>query len=285
MRLTPDEIAAIKDCARAHFGEGAVVRLFGSRVRDDLRGGDIDLHITADADEKADWKHESSFKSSLCDRIGEQRIDVLVNGPSGPRQPIERIAVETGIVIPDLTRPVAGRSVHDVVGSRLVRRRGRTKMSQRELLSEALRSGERTKVNLTRLLAELSPNLPMTAAMIDSIEWLGRLRTDSLLLQFNNMVATVQDQLIRGILLAAEEPVARQSRVDQRNVAEKLGALPDGIDFKAIIDARNGIAHQYPADLAIQAGVINDAAKAATDLIRAFDGLAAYIRGRNLADG
>ena len=44
MRLTSAEVSAIKAAARSAFGDTAVVRLFGSRVDDGARGGDIDLH-------------------------------------------------------------------------------------------------------------------------------------------------------------------------------------------------------------------------------------------------
>ncbi len=46
MRLTPTQIDAIKNAAHAVLGEGAQVSLFGSRVDDARRGGDIDLYIT-----------------------------------------------------------------------------------------------------------------------------------------------------------------------------------------------------------------------------------------------
>ena len=48
MRLEPEEVAAIKAAARHAFGADAVVRLFGSRVDDSLRGGDIDARIELD---------------------------------------------------------------------------------------------------------------------------------------------------------------------------------------------------------------------------------------------
>ena len=72
MRLTPDEIEIIRSSARRHFGEGCTVRLFGSRVDDTLRGGDIDLHIVAETTEQADLKHEAAFQSELAARWEEE---------------------------------------------------------------------------------------------------------------------------------------------------------------------------------------------------------------------
>lgn len=45
MRLTEDELVTIRRSVRAHFGAGSGVWLFGSRLDDDARGGDIDLYI------------------------------------------------------------------------------------------------------------------------------------------------------------------------------------------------------------------------------------------------
>ncbi len=45
MRLTAQSIAAITQAAQAVLGEDAQVWLFGSRVDDGARGGDIDLYV------------------------------------------------------------------------------------------------------------------------------------------------------------------------------------------------------------------------------------------------
>lgn len=45
MRLTVDQQRRIQQIARDHLGPDAVVSLFGSRVEDDKRGGDVDLFI------------------------------------------------------------------------------------------------------------------------------------------------------------------------------------------------------------------------------------------------
>ena len=99
MRLTPDEIAAIKTAATAAFGSTAVVRLFGSRVHDGLRGGDIDLHVETDplADE---WQVRSRFEDALFRLIEPQKVDLIVTERGGrvPRG-FERIAYRDGVVL------------------------------------------------------------------------------------------------------------------------------------------------------------------------------------------
>ena len=57
MRLSTDQIQAIRQAATAAFGQGTSVWLFGSRVDDTKKGGDIDLlvcpqsHTASDAAE------------------------------------------------------------------------------------------------------------------------------------------------------------------------------------------------------------------------------------------
>jgi len=99
MRLKPEESRVIRDLALRHFGEGSIVRLYGSRARDDARGGDIDLHITAAIPEKATFMDEVRFLAALETILGERRVDVLVRAPGYEPEPIDRIALETGVTL------------------------------------------------------------------------------------------------------------------------------------------------------------------------------------------
>ena len=98
MRLTPAEIAAIKAAARQAFGETAVVRLFGSRVDDSRRGGDIDLHVEVDPpiDE---WRARAQFEAALFSRIDPRKVDVVVTERGMQPRAFERIAYRDGIVL------------------------------------------------------------------------------------------------------------------------------------------------------------------------------------------
>lgn len=97
MRLSQQTQQIIRDTVREVFGVEAKVKLFGSRINDDARGGDIDLlvelpSITAEIERKI-----IQLTARLQLRIGDQPIDVLVVDPSTPRQSIHEQASITGI--------------------------------------------------------------------------------------------------------------------------------------------------------------------------------------------
>lgn len=48
MRLTADQTRVILHCVRQQFGVGARVMLFGSRLDDAARGGDVDLLVESE---------------------------------------------------------------------------------------------------------------------------------------------------------------------------------------------------------------------------------------------
>lgn len=98
MRLKSRDIEAIKFAARETFGESATVRLFGSRVDDILRGGDIDLHFTVD-DGQQDYRHAGNFKWKLFQFIDEQKVDLVFHVRGRELRLIDRVAIEEGIVL------------------------------------------------------------------------------------------------------------------------------------------------------------------------------------------
>ena len=97
MRLTETQIQAIHATAEELFGSDVCVSLFGSRVDDYQRGGDIDLLIEVDHALDNRPAMAARFSARLQRRIGEQRIDVLIIDPNTRLQPIHRIARETGV--------------------------------------------------------------------------------------------------------------------------------------------------------------------------------------------
>ncbi len=97
MRLSQQTQQIVRDTVREVFGLEAKVKLFGSRINDNARGGDIDLlvelpSITAEIERKT-----LQLTARLQLRIGDQPVDVLVIDPSTPRQSIHEQASMTGI--------------------------------------------------------------------------------------------------------------------------------------------------------------------------------------------
>lgn len=80
-------------------GSDARVSLFGSRTRDDLRGGDIDLLI--ELPEPSADKLAVSLRAGarLQLALGERKIDVLVADPQTADSPILRAARADGIAL------------------------------------------------------------------------------------------------------------------------------------------------------------------------------------------
>jgi hypothetical protein len=97
MRLTPDQIQAIKQSAETVLGDDARVIVFGSRVDDVKMGGDIDLlfetdHLVGD--------HVASIGAlyvALIRKRGDRKVDILLKDAATPTAPVLTIARQTGI--------------------------------------------------------------------------------------------------------------------------------------------------------------------------------------------
>ena len=98
MRLTQHQIQTIKQATTDIFGPEARVWLFGSRVDDSKRGGDIDLYlelpeITAEQQRRL----ESRYWIRLQRALGERKIDVVTHLKGSELRPIDQQALKTGI--------------------------------------------------------------------------------------------------------------------------------------------------------------------------------------------
>ncbi len=98
MRLTDLQRTIIRVTVAETFGAGANVWLFGSRVNDNQRGGDIDLlveipHVV----ESPAW-----LNARISGRISYlpdgQKVDVILLAPNLERFPIHEIAEKEGVM-------------------------------------------------------------------------------------------------------------------------------------------------------------------------------------------
>lgn len=99
MRLREDEIRTIRDEVTQAFGPEAVVRLFGSRVDDSRRGGDIDLYIEVPGNDRMRIEGERQLLHALLTRLGDQRIDIVTAPPGGKGRSIDEVARGEGVAL------------------------------------------------------------------------------------------------------------------------------------------------------------------------------------------
>lgn len=99
MRLTPIQIDTIKSTAQAVLGEGVQVTLFGSRVDDSAKGGDVDLMVEVRHPITEPALVSARIASRVSRAMHGRKVDVLLKAPNLLEQPIHRIAQQGGILL------------------------------------------------------------------------------------------------------------------------------------------------------------------------------------------
>jgi len=93
MRLKQMEVDIIKKTIK-QVDKAAKVYLFGSRVDDSLKGGDIDLLVFS---ENILFMDKLKIKAQLHEKLGEQKIDLLITEDKS--KPFVQLALENAILL------------------------------------------------------------------------------------------------------------------------------------------------------------------------------------------
>ena len=96
MRLTENERQHIKQYVIQFFGEGSRVFLFGSRVDDAKKGGDIDLFIEPEHLIN-EFEQKIMLLTKLQFALGDQKIDIVL--AKDPSRLIEQEARKKGVLL------------------------------------------------------------------------------------------------------------------------------------------------------------------------------------------
>ena len=99
MRLNPAQIDTIKSTTQAVLGEGARVTLFGSRVDDQAKGGDVDLMIEVHQTLQEPALIAARIASQISRAMHGRKVDVLLKAPNLLEQAIHRIAQQQGVAL------------------------------------------------------------------------------------------------------------------------------------------------------------------------------------------
>ena len=99
MRLSSLIQNVIKTEVSNLIGENCVVLLFGSRVDDNQRGGDIDLLIESPIPIKNRVELECKLAARLYIKLGGRKVDVLIKDSLTHIKPIHQQAIQQGVML------------------------------------------------------------------------------------------------------------------------------------------------------------------------------------------
>lgn len=96
MRLSPEHQSVIRAVVDRECGAAATVRLFGSRLDDSARGGDVDLLIELQRPVERPALMASHLSVLLSRALGGRAVDVVLAAPNLQRGAIHQIAERQG---------------------------------------------------------------------------------------------------------------------------------------------------------------------------------------------
>lgn len=97
MRLPANYQSTITETAQKIFGETASVWLFGSRVDNDAKGGDVDLLVKLETPTANKAVLGVRYNAQLQIQLGLQKFDVIVIDPSTTLEPIHQQTLSKGV--------------------------------------------------------------------------------------------------------------------------------------------------------------------------------------------
>ena len=215
MRLTEFEIISIVESFKHHFASGDIY-LFGSRVDDTKKGGDIDLYIdTADNVDLFDKK--LLLARDIKAKIGEQKIDIIISKDKDLA--IEKEALKKGVKL-------------DI-----------KKLKQVKIINEC----EKHLQRLQYAKEKLSRLFPLTQQDYGNLSPEDIQAIDQFIYRFSKLQDTIGEKLIKIVFSLYEENVEKFTFVDILNRLEKAEILT-AQTWKELRDIRNELSHNYKDD-------------------------------------
>ena len=89
MRISKEERSVLKN-SMIKLSPNAKIYLFGSRVDDNKKGGDIDILILSN--KKLNWKEKGQITYDFYNKFGEQKLD-LVSFTFEDQHPFKKLAL------------------------------------------------------------------------------------------------------------------------------------------------------------------------------------------------
>ena len=225
MRLSQKEIRAIIESFNKIFKSGKIY-LFGSRVDDKKRGGDIDLFIQTDNRDNLIEK-KINFLVSLKEKIGEQKIDVVIS--KDKTRPIEQKAMEEGILLDE----------------------------NRLRIDKYINECRKHKIRIEKSYSKVKDIFPISAKKYENLSDREVEAIDQYLFRFSKLQDTMGRKLFKLIVSEYVDNIEEMTFLDILNYLEKIGIL-EANTWKILRAIRNNISHQYDDEPKEMAEALNN---------------------------
>jgi len=225
MRLTQEEQTIIVNTFLKYFKSGDIY-LFGSRIDENKKGGDIDLYIDIQDDNIYDKKIK--FITILKTLLEDQKIDVVIS--KDKNRDIEKQALKNGVNLMDI---------------------------EKLKITKYINECEKHKIRINEAYNEIQPILPISAKKYKELNSNEIKNIDQYLFRFAKMQDTIGEKLFKAIINEYVQSSETLTFVDILNQLEQIGILSSADDWKILRTARNNIAHQYDDEPEEMADAIN----------------------------
>jgi predicted nucleotidyltransferase len=226
MRLTKEEQFLISKAFLESFESGKIY-LFGSRVDDNKKGGDIDLYLCPAKNFDDESERKLKFLLKLYEDLGEQKIDIVLR--KDRNRLIEQEAIRSGVLL-DMQM-----------------------IKVQKYLHECDKHIERIE-GAYSLVKDI---LPLSALSYENLDDDKVRSIDQYLFRFAKLQDTIGEKLFKIVVSEYVEDSSRLTFLDILNRLEKVGILEDANSWKALRNVRNSISHQYDDNSDEMADAIN----------------------------
>jgi predicted nucleotidyltransferase len=227
MRLSLFEIENIIKLKDKYFGKQAKVYLFGSRVDDNKKGGDIDLFIEKCYSNNNSYELKKQFIAELEKIIGLQKIDLII---SIDKNRLIEIEAKKGIEL------------------------NIDKIKLQKYFNECDKHLKR----MEQAYCQIKDILPLSSIKYENLDDEEVKNIDQFLFRFSKLQDTLGNKIFKLILKQYEPDFEGLTFIDFLNLLEKKNILEKADDWIELRKVRNNIAHQYDDEPIEMSKAINE---------------------------
>jgi len=227
MRLSLSEIKLIVRETSRIFGDKSKVYLFGSRVDELQKGGDIDLYLIPEIKEDL-YNHKVQLIQAITENLGDQKIDIIIQ--KDRKRPVEIEAQAKGIEL-DIAKITLEKHFHEC---------------------------DKHVLRIQEAYSDLQSIIPMHAEKYAALTKQEVQALDQYLFRFSKLQDTMGDKLFKLIVAQYQQSTEQLAFIDMLNKLEKLEYINSAKEWMYLRKIRNEIAHQYDDESEEMSQAINN---------------------------